>query len=69
MKKDYQKLAETYERVLQELHHEEVENPVKFLGIPMTNAIVKAFGTALISMSVPLLKEGWNYFSKKIKQE
>jgi len=69
IKKDYKKLAETYESVLQELHHEEAENPIKFLGIPMTKTIVKTLGTALVSMSAPLLKEGWNYLSKKIKQE
>lgn len=57
MKKDYKKLIETYDNVLEELRHEEIQNPIKILGVPITSTLVKSFGTVLVSAATPILKQ------------
>jgi len=69
LREESEKLLETYHRILEEFNHEESQNPIKLLGVPITNTVVKSFGTLLVSVTMPLLKKGANHLLKAIQDK
>jgi len=58
MKRDYKKLVQTYDSILDELKQEEDQHPIRILGVSITKTLVKSFGALLISISAPMVKQG-----------
>lgn len=69
MKEKYNTLMRTYDNVLEELDYEEIHYPVKILGLAITKTVVQSFGAVLISISTPLIKQGFTYISSLAKNE
>ena len=69
MKQKLDTLVKYYDSVLEELDSEEVQNPIRILGLPITSTVVKSFGTVLVSLSAPILKAGITSFYELIKSK
>jgi len=50
IKKENKKILATYDSILEELAHEENENPIKILGFAITQNVVQGFGGILVSI-------------------